>query len=52
MRNSAAHRALFGTDYPMWTPQGELERFMRLPLTNQERERILHGSAEELFALE
>lgn len=52
IRRYGAHRALFGTDYPMWTPQGELERFMRLPLTNQERERILHGSAEELFALE
>ena len=34
-------RALYGTDFPMWHPVGELERFDRLDLTDDEREKIL-----------
>lgn len=45
------HRVLFGTDYPMWTPEGELERFYKLKLTEEERERILFKNAEELLKI-
>ena len=45
------YRVLFGTDYPMWTPEGELERFYKLKLTEEERERILFKNAEELLKI-
>ncbi len=44
-----ADRVLFGTDYPMWTAKEELERFERVPLTEREREMILHENAEKLL---
>ncbi len=39
-----ADRAFFGADYPMWNPVEELERFMALPLTQDEQEAILGGN--------
>jgi len=42
-------RVLFGTDYPMWEPEVEIERFMALDLTEEERHAILHRNAEELL---
>lgn len=44
-----AERVLFGTDYPLWTPEEEVERFMRIPLTEGERELILYSNASKLF---
>ena len=49
IRRYDRERVLFGTDYPMWDPQGELTRFMNLPLTDGERENILHKNAEKLL---
>ena len=46
-----ADRVLFGTDYPMWTAAGELKRFSEIPLTEREREMILHENAENLLKL-
>ena len=40
----------FGTDYPMWKPDEELRRFLRLPLTAQEQEKILHLNFEAFLA--
>ena len=40
---------LFGTDYPMWTAEHELELFNKIPLTEKEREMILHENAEKLL---
>ena len=40
---------LFGTDYPMWGPENELEWLGRLELTEEERGEILHGNAERLL---
>lgn len=45
IRRFASERVLFGTDYPMWDPKDELDRFMRLPLTDDEKERILCENA-------
>lgn len=42
-------RVMFGTDYPMWTPAEEVERFEALPLTESEKEQIYHVTAEELL---
>ncbi len=46
-----AERFMFGTDFPMWTPTEELERFMAIPLTDGEREQIAHRTFEELFQI-
>ena len=35
----------FGTDSPMWSHTGEMERFNKLPLTAEERRLILHDNA-------
>jgi Predicted metal-dependent hydrolase of the TIM-barrel fold len=41
IRAYGADRAFFATDYPMWNPKEELERFMALPLTKDEQRAIL-----------
>ena len=47
--DDGADRALYGTDFPMWSPVGELARFDRLDLTDDERERILWTNTQRLF---
>ena len=42
-------RILFGTDYPMWNPAEELQRFRRLQLTAEEEEKILFLNAQSLL---
>ena len=49
VRNFSRERVLFGTDYPMWDPAEELERFYRLGLTEAEEERILSLNAMHLL---
>lgn len=44
-----AGRFLFGTDFPMWTPQTELSRFLDLGLDPCTQERILFGNFADLF---
>jgi len=48
------HRFLFGSDFPMWTPKTELERFLSMPLglSAGERDAILYGNFARLFGLE
>ena len=45
-------RVLFGTDYPMWNPAEELERFRNLGLTEEEEEKILWKNAAKLLGFE
>jgi len=51
IRAYGADRVLYGTDFPMWPMEKEIERFFELNLTNEERELILHGNAERLFEI-
>ena len=44
-------RVLFGTDYPMWTPQEELERFYAVGLTPREQRMVLYENAARLLGL-
>ena len=44
-------RVLFGTDFPMWNPSEELERFLALGLSGDEQEKILCKNAEDLLRL-
>lgn len=52
IRSFGVDRVLFGTDYPMWTAKGELERFYAIPLTAEERELILYKNALRLLGEE
>ena len=45
-------RVLFGTDYPLWTPESEIERFMQIDLTDEQREDILYNNAARLFSID
>lgn len=51
IRRMGAKNVLFGSDYPMWTPGGELEKLLSLPLTDAEKEDILWNNAARLFRL-
>ena len=44
-------RVLFGTDFPMWTAESELKMFDKIPLSEKEREMILHENAERLLGV-
>lgn len=46
-----AEHFMFGTDFPMWEPHEELERFNALVLTQAEREQIFHKTAEAVFGI-
>lgn len=50
IRRYGSTRVFFGTDYPMWDPVEEKERFDALPLTQAEREDILHLNFERFMA--
>lgn len=49
IRKHGVDKVLFGTDYPMWSHEEELDRFMRLDLTEDEREKILYKNAAKLL---
>ena len=40
---------MFGTDFPMWEPKGELDRFLALGLDIQTRDMILSGNFEKFY---
>ena len=44
-----AERMAFGTDYPVWDPVTEVERFMRLKISQEQKEQILHKTAQRLL---
>ena len=52
IRLYGADRLMFGSDYPMWHPVKEYESFMRLDLTDDEREMILCKNAAGVFGIE
>ena len=44
-----AERFVYGSDYPMWNPVVEMERFQRLKLTDAQKEQIAHITAEKIL---
>ena len=46
-----AERFVYGSDFPMWDPVREMERFMKLKLTDAQKEQIAHITAEGLLGL-
>lgn len=49
INHHGAERFVYGSDFPMWDPETEMARFMRLKLTDAQKERIAHITAEELL---
>lgn len=50
IRKHGADKFLFGSDYPMWDHKEELDRFLALNLTEEERRAILSENAKKLLA--
>lgn len=46
-----AERMSFGTDYPLWDPVLEMQRFLKLKLTDDQFEQIAHKTAERILKL-
>ena len=46
-----AERMAYGTDYPLWDPVREVERFSRLKLTDDQFDQICHKTAERVLNL-
>ena len=46
-----AERMAFGSDYPLWDPMKELDRFMRLKLSDAQFEQILSKTAQRVLKL-
>ena len=42
-------KVMFGTDYPMWSPSQELERFLMIGLTEEENQKIFSENAKKIF---
>ncbi len=49
MKKYGADRILFGTDYPMWSPEKEMATFLSLDFSDTEKEKILGLNAKKLF---
>ncbi|MBQ3529205.1 MAG: amidohydrolase family protein [Oscillospiraceae bacterium] len=46
-----AERFVYGSDYPMWDPAEEMQRFLKLKLTDRQFEQIAHKTAEAILKL-
>lgn len=47
----SADKVLFGTDFPMWSHEKELESFMRLNISDSDKKKILFDNAAKVFSL-
>lgn len=52
IRRYGAEKVLFGTDYPMWSPEKEIETFFSLGLDESEIRCILNSNVKKLLNLE
>ena len=51
MKNNGKHKVLFGTNFPMITPQACLDQLPHLELNEECTENFLHKNAENVFKL-
>ena len=51
IKTFGADRFFFATDFPMWDATEELERFNKIPLTDEERELILSKNIKRVLRL-
>ena len=52
IRKYTADKVLFATDYPTRELKNEIDYFMSLDLTEEEREKILYKNAVKLFNID
>ena len=52
IRHFGLEKTMFGTDFPMWEPKDELERFFALEYGEAENRAILYENFAKLFQLE
>jgi predicted TIM-barrel fold metal-dependent hydrolase len=51
IRKLGVERVMFGSDYPWFNPAADLKRFLRLPLTPAEKEKILGENAQRILGI-
>ena len=51
MNHYGAERLAFGTDYPVWDPVREVERFLSLNITEEQKEQIAWKTASRFLNL-
>lgn len=51
IRRYGADHVLYGTDFPMWSPEKSIDDFFALGLSDDENRSILWGNAERLFGI-
>ena len=51
IRRFSRERVLFGSDYPMWNPREEIQKLLRLGLSDSEMEKIMYRNAEQLLGI-
>ena len=51
IHSMGAEKFFFGSDYPMWKPKEEVERLLKLTLTEKEREGIFAGNLKAFLSL-
>ena len=51
IKKFGAEKFFFGTDYPMWLPEDEIKRFLKIPLTERERELIFAENLKSFLSL-
>jgi len=47
-----AERLAFGSDYPLWDPVTEVQRFLQLRITDEQKEQIAHKTAQRFLGIE
>lgn len=52
IKKYGADKVMFGVDYPVFSPKTELQKVMNLPLTQDEKSKILYKNAANLFKIE
>ena len=51
IRRHGVDKVMFGSDYPIISPEDEYERTSRIPLTEEEKRKVFTENAEKLFDL-
>ncbi len=51
IRIYGAERMLYATDFPMWRPSVEIEKFLNIGLTDREEQLILYENAKSILSL-
>ena len=51
IRHHGADRFVYGSDFPMWNPVTEMQRFLKLDLTHKEQEQIAYKTALEILKI-